>query len=132
MIAEKLLLQAKDLAPRRPEIYMQLGQTKLYQEDETAALDYLRQAAAFNENFHIAHYYLGKAYVYYERYDEAVAEYEKTIALGYNARPEIAAIAATCVENQQYDLAKKYYQRLLELTPNNEKYQQELDKLEKL
>jgi tetratricopeptide (TPR) repeat protein len=92
--------------------------TEARQLDE--AIAQLQRAIAMDKNFARAHAYLANAYLAKERYEDAIAEYEKANVLSGRSSPEEAARKATLLrDGYRRSGAKGFWEKWLEVRIEN-------------
>ncbi len=121
-IGEEYLEKGKQLSPLRPEIYNQLGWSKLLQDKEKEALDVFEEAVNLNRSLSTPRWFLGLALLANENYQKGIKEIETAIKLGgdWGKDPNIILFIAQgygAIEN--YEKAALLCNIALEIDPKS-------------
>ncbi len=106
--SEEILEKARELSPKRQEVYYELGWANFLQGKKEEAVDIFKEALTLNEKINTSHWNLGLAYLAAEKYEEGLGEIEKAIKMrhGYGEDPlTILFIAQAYAELSNYKQA---------------------------
>ncbi len=120
--AERALLVAYHLSPRKQEFLFFLGRLYLLKKDFSTALAYQKQAVAAAPNISTSHWFLGLTYIASGDKQNGLLEIEQALKLGYyysltpNQKLYIIDLYA---ETQQYDKVIEWYKKFIIEEPEN-------------
>jgi tetratricopeptide (TPR) repeat protein len=134
--AQKELARAMDMNPKDVLAYEYAGKILLsFAKDPKDALPYFQEVVALAPNYPDGHYYLARTLSQLGEAADAVAEYQKTIALdplgvgrGGDARMELGDLYQKLGE---FNKAREMYREALQLDPNNSLAKARLEKVAK-
>lgn len=118
--AERKLLAAKAIAPRRQEVLFLLGRLYLLEQKIDAALEMQKQAVALAPNISNSHWFLGLTYVAAGDRSLGLTEIEEAVKLGYalSVNQKLYVLDIYALEENYAKLIEEY-QKLIELEPEN-------------
>lgn len=131
--AERNLLKAIELVPKRPDAYYELGVAYLQMGQNEKGLQLFRDAVALNERNARAHWTLGIALQIVGSKDEGLASLERAIALGYGWQnpQDINNLSVIYNSLDRQDKLLEVYKVAVERFPTNVQYRINLANLYK-
>jgi tetratricopeptide (TPR) repeat protein len=118
--AERALLAAHQLSPKKQEFLFYLGRLYLLKKDFPSAIRYQEQAIAAAPNISTGHWFLGLTYIASGNSKEGLKKIEEAIRLGYSLTLENKLYIIDLYAGQkQYDKVLERYQALVKEEPEN-------------
>jgi len=116
----EFLEQARQIAPRKQEVYFLLGQAYLYQQNAAAAKDILQAAVAISPDLGQPHWFLGLAYEAAGERLKALPELKQGLRLEPDLQTEqnILYLIDILAEAKDYATILDYYKLLSQRQPN--------------
>lgn len=109
--ARKAFGKMFDVPPDSAASYLFTAQMLVRQEYDPVAEEYARKAVELDPKLPMAHYLLGVLYTYKSRIPEAIAEFQKELAVNPAHAPTYYKLADAYVRVQKYDEAERLLQR---------------------
>jgi len=115
----KWLAKAKQIAPRKQEVYFLLGQTYLYQKNTSEAIKILQEAVAISSELGQPHWFLGLAYAASENYQAAISELTEGVKLdpSLQTQQNLLYFIDILAEEKDYAAILDYYKLLSQREP---------------
>jgi serine/threonine-protein kinase len=110
------LAEAERLDPLDLQVATQIGYVYLFRHDVDRATTQFRKALALEPGFAFAHYGLGDAFAQQGRYDDAIAEFEKSIAAGGRSPNHVGVLGYVHARAGRVEQAKSLLAELAELS----------------
>ena len=120
IMALKKLLEAEKTIPQNAELHNGLGLVYLAKDRPDLALTHFKKAIKLDPEFIDAKNNLGAVYLKLEQWDDAVKLFEEVSENLLYATPEvpISNLGWVYFNQKQYDKAKAYFQKALDISPN--------------
>ena len=117
--AQILLERAKNVAPRKQEIYFLLGKAYLYRKNFTAANDALKEAVVLSPDLGQPHWFLGLAYILAGNKSAGITELETGLKIGPDLQSEknVLYLIDIFAQDKNYQKVVEYYNLLIESNP---------------
>lgn len=125
-----LLKRASELGSRSPAIYMNLGVMYAQRGDTTAAIAYNKRALSMDSMYAKAHANLGFLYSKRRQYQEAAVHLQKAISYGLEEPFIFREMGSVNFFLNKFEMSLAYYNRYLELVPNDTTVKNIRDRLE--
>lgn len=109
--ARKAFGKMFDVPPDSAASYLFTAQMLLRQEFDPVAEEYAQKAAALDPKLPLAHFLLGELYIYKSRIPEAIAEFEKELAINPAHAATYYKLADAYSRIQKYEDAQRLLQR---------------------
>jgi len=114
--AQERLERAKELSPKRQEVYYRLGRTKMLQNEYDEAIKIYKRAVQLNQGLAsetkaIPNWYLGMAYLSKTDYKKGIEQVEKARRLGYKLNKKEPQLLLYLAES--YAEISKYEEAIL-------------------
>ncbi|MEM7015452.1 MAG: tetratricopeptide repeat protein, partial [Verrucomicrobiota bacterium] len=122
--AEPVLLEGVKLAPEDGFMQEALGRHYIRMQNYNVGLTHLATAVKLQPERAELHYFLGVGYNSTNRFSEALPHLKQAANLEPQNAEYISGALAICRDNQEYDLAIEFADRLIRLQPTNSQLQQ--------
>jgi len=109
--ARKAFARMFDVPPDSAASYLFAARMLFRQEFDPVAEEYALKAAALDPKLPLAHFLLGELYLYKSRVPEAIAEFEKEIAMNPGHAPAYYKLADAYSRIQRFEDAERLLQR---------------------
>lgn len=122
--ADRVLEEAQELAPRRPEVWMEWGFVKHKRGQYGKAVDYYRKGLKYNFSEPKARWKMAVAYHKNGEEKKALEQFEKAKKKGLNWRTTDRLLTLVNIQTalDNYQKANDYYELVLEKEPDNVQY----------